>query len=519
MAMVPAYAARGMAMRAAGLAFRGASRAPRYKLPSWLRYANMAAAYSAGKQFLKDTRSARARASSITKSVFKKSRKRLQGQARAKRVAAARAVPSAPSSRVPAKYAVAPRMTKFRKTTVTKQKAPKSAIVHYKEFGQFQAQKCMYINHEHWGHVEKLWKGIAYGLTKTLLPYAKIYNGKSLEDPCIGPRTNAINNLASVQYDNKSSALTLRLVYFLEGADGEINRLYDDIAVEDISASPDAYLSFDAIATGVANSLKYRYQFGEKSWLVEAQFLIPATTSNAEINATPIYVQNLDDAEIHLYVNSLIKFQNVTPSDFGDLDKHSVDANPLIGRMYTAKGHFPQLDADLINAGDKTLDNYFGNVNDSTGGITLLGHANNTTPGTAGYVSANDIGRVSHIPNARELYGNQVVKTGTIHLAAGAMKFHKTTFTLKKTFRALAGIGFVDSTFPSYGGRMAHSSHTMFGFTCQHRHGQDVIKIGYNRDTDVGCYIKHKRIVHPLKTNYTLDNAATSCDIVPTEHL
>ena len=428
-------------------------------------------------------------------------------------------VPSAPSSRVPAKFAVAPRMTKFRKATVTKQKAPKSAIVHYKEYGQFNAQKCMYINHEHWGHVDKLWKGIAYGLTKLLLPYAKMYNGKSMEDPCIGPRTNAINNNASVQYDNKAGASVLRLVYFTEGTDGEINRVFDTVNIEDTGASPDVYLSFDSIAEQVSTSLKSRYTFSAKTWLVEAQFLLNNATSNDQINVQPIYVQNLDDAEIHLYVNSLVKFQNVTLSDGADgaysADKHSIDANPLVGRLFTGKGHYPQLDADLINLGDKTLDNYFGNVDDTTGGITLLGHSNNTTPGTPGYVSANDIGRVSHIPHARELYGNQVVKTGTIHMAAGAMKFHKTTFTLKKTFRALAGIGFVDAA--GGPGRM-HGSHTLFGLTLQHKHGQDTIQLGYNRDTDVGCYIKHKRVVHPLKTNYTLDNQAISCTIAPTEH-
>lgn len=408
-------------------------------------------------------------------------------------------VPSAPGSRVPAKYAVAPRMTKFRKATVSKQKVPKSAIVHYKEFGQFNAEKCMYINHEHWGNVDKLWKGIGYGLTKLLLPYGKIYNGKSMEDPCIGPRTSTVDPL--IEYDDKASPSLLYLVFCSEGIDGAITRSTSTINLENVAPSPDVYRSFDAIATDVTTALRDKYNFSVKTWLAEAQI---RPSGDASRN---IYIQNLDDAEINLYVHSLVKFQNVTSSDGGSLDKHSIDANPLIGRMFTAKGHYPQIDSDLLNAGDKTLDTFFGDVDDTTLGITLLGHGNAHTQ--------NDLGRISHIPQARELYGNQLVKSGQIYMAAGAMKFHKTTFTLKKTFRALAGVGFLDSAGGS-GRRMG--MHTMFGLTLQHKHGEDTIQVGYNRDTDVGCYIKHKRIVHPLKTNYTLDSGVVTTTVIPTEH-
>lgn len=441
---------------------------------------------------------------------YKRFKERQWAQKRAVKGGATGPVPSAPSSKVPAKYAVAPRMTKFRKASVTKQKVPKSAIVHYKEFGQFNAEKCMYINHEHWGHIDKLWKGIGYGLTKLLLPYAKIYNGKSMEDPCIGPRTNFADPLQ--QYDNKAGGggalLTIiRLVFCTEGIDGAITRSSADIGVEDITASPDVYKSFDAIATDVTTQLRSKYNFSVKTWLSEAQILLGGDTGNQVINAQPIYIQNLDDAEINLYVHSLVKFQNVTPSDGASADKHSIDANPLVGRTFTAKGHYPQIDSDLINAGDKTLDTFFGDVDDTTLGITLLGHGNAHT--------ANDLGRISHIPKATELYGNQLVKSGQIYMAAGAMKFHKTTFTLKKTFRALAGVGFIDAAGGS-GRRLG--MHTMFGFTLQHKHGEDTIQVGYNRDTDVGCYIKHKRIVHPLKTNYTLDSGVVTTTVIPTEH-
>lgn len=419
-------------------------------------------------------------------------------------------VPSVPGSRVSAKYAVAPRMTKFRKATVTKQKVPKSAIVHYKEYGQFNAEKCMFINHEHWGNVDKLWKGIGYGLTKLLLPYAKIYNAKSMEDPCIGPRTNADD--PAKQYDDKSVSSILRLIFCSEGVNGAITRSSIDIGLEDIAPSTDVYRSFDAIASDVTNALRNKYNFSVKTWLAEAQIFYNSNTDNANslLNIQPIYIQNLDDAEINLYVHSLVKFQNVTPSDSPTTataaDKTAIDANPLVGRLYKAKGHYPQVDSDVLNAGDKTLDSFFGTMG-TNGGLTLLGYANNHT--------ADDLGRIAHIPQARELYGNQYVQAGHIHMAAGAMKYHKTTFTLKKTFRALAGIGFVDSAGGS-GRRLG--MHTLFGLTLQHKHGEDSIKVGYNRDTDVGCHIKHKRILYPLKTNYTLDADVVNTTVSPTDH-
>lgn len=419
-------------------------------------------------------------------------------------------VPSGPSSRVPARYAVAPTMTKFRKAKVTKEKVPKSAIVHYKEFGQFNAQKCMYINHEHWGSIDKLWKGIGYGLTKLILNKAKIYNGKSMEDACIGPRTNPL--ATAIQLEDKTSNTIMSLVFASEGVDGAITRSQVNVNVEDIGPTPDVYRSFDNIATDVTAALRSKYNFSVKTWLCAAQIQMGGSSANTAINAQNIYIQNLDDAEIHLYVHSLVKFQNVTLADHGTgagsnpYDKAAIDANPLVGRVYTAKGHYPQIDTDLLDSGDRTLDTFFGDVDDTTLGITLLGHNNNHT--------SNDLGRISSIPKAKELYGNQLVKSGVIHMAPGAMKFHKTTFTLNKTFRALAGIGFVDVAGGS-GRRLG--MHSMFGLTLQHRHGADAIQIGYNRDTDVGCYIKHKTIVHPLKTNYTLDSDVVQTNVIPTE--
>ena len=407
--------------------------------------------------------------------------------------------PKTPAGRVPAKYALAKKMTKFRKQKPAKEKVPKSAIVHYKDYGQFLAEKSMWINHEHWGHADKFWKGIGYGLTKTLLPKASIYNAKSMEDPCIGPRTNPLA-ANGVQYDNKPASTLLRLVFCTEAqSDGALSYNVTDIALEDTNASPDMYRSFDAIATDVANALKAKYDqdLGDRTWLQSAQFLIGADGGNDKISAQPIYVQNLDDAEIHLYVNTLIKFQNVTGSDDGSLDKHSIDANPLQGRMYTAKHHKPIIDGDLLNSGGRTLDTFFGDVSyqGNTSGFHLLG-ANSS-------VSNLDYGRIQHIPPAKELYGNQTVKTATLYMGPGAMKYHKTSFTMKKTFRQLAKINIAN-----VGGEASHDafgSHTMFAFGLAHRHGEDTIKVGFNRDQYVGCYVQHKRVVHPLKTNYTLD--------------
>ena len=509
-----------MALRAAGMFAarmqrnRGVRRAERFAFQRAARAVNMAGrrmyGFARSNPFMSGV-AAGDIGRTVMNRVTRKRKRITKGVVRRKAPRKAGKPPSTTSARVPARYAVADRMTKFRKAKVTAQKVPKSAIVHYKEFGQFNAEKCMYINHEHWGSLEKLWYGISLGLTKTLLAFGKIYNAKSLEDPCIGPRTSADNYL--FQYDNKASNTILRLVYVTEGTDGATTRSYDDIPVEDQSTNPDQYLSMDAIAKSVETSLRARYTTGSKQWLQEAQIALANQNDNYSINAQPIYIQNLDDAEIHLYVNSLIKFQNVTVADHGTgsganpYDKSAIDANPLVGRVYTAKGFTPCVDGELTQLGNKTLDTFFSDVSSGTGGITLLGYANTH--------NVDDLGRISSIPRPAELYGNQTVKSGVIHMGAGAMKFHRTSFSLKKTFKELASYDFVHSFGAT---RASIGSHTMFGLTLQHKHGEDSIQLGYNRDTDVGCYIKHKRIVHPLKTNYTLDSGIVSTTVVPTEH-
>jgi len=394
------------------------------------------------------------------------------------------------------------------------QKVPKSAIVHHKEFGQFNSEKCMYINHEHWGSYKKFWYGIGLGLTKKLLAYARIYNGKSYDDACIGPRTSYAD--PQTQSDNKTTATTLRLV-FVKEVDGATTRSFTDIAIENVAQNPDRYRTFDQIANDVANNLQamYRMYVDGEQWLQEATILMSSDTSNDKLNALPIYIQNLDDAEVHLYCKSLVKFQNITLADHAQnaganpYDRNAIDSNPLIGRMYQGRGHYPHVDGDLTQMGSKTLDTFFGDISDTTGGITLLGHSNT--------VNADDYGRIINIPQAKELYGNQSVKEGSIVMPPGAMKYYTTSFTMKKTFRALAQIKW--TTDMNYGrGIPQMSSHTLFGLTLKARHGEDSIKIGWNRDTDVGCYIKHNRQVHALKTNFVRDHAQIEVSTVPTEH-
>lgn len=498
---------------------RGVRRAEAFALSRARRYAATAARRVKGfvrkNPFTAGTFAGSA-ANDLLRGVKRYSRKGgLKGKRKARRIGPAVKPPTTTSSRVPARFAVADRMTKFKKAKPTAQKVPKSAIVHYKEFGSFEAEKCMYINHEHFGSIDKMWLGIGYGLTKLLLGYAKVYNGKSMEDPCIGPRSNYLE--PATQMDDKSAASIIRLVFITEGQDGGTGRTYADVPIEDVSLTPDRYYSFAVIAGNITNNLKAKYADTTfKTWLSEAQII---TGGNG--NAEPIYIQNLDDAEVHLYVNSLLKFQNVTIADHGTgsganpYDKSAIDANPLVGRCYTAKGHYPHVDSDLLQSGNRSLDNFFGDVDDSTKGITLLGHGNTVT--------ADDLGRISSIPQARELYGNQTVKSATIHMPAGAMKFHKTGFSLVRTFRSLSNLGFlqlVGAGVANTGNAVPRiGSHTLFGFTLQHKHGEDSIKIGYNRETDVGCYVKHKRIVHPLKTNKTLDSGVVTTSVVPTEHL
>ena len=432
----------------------------------------------------------------------------------------ARTTPSiAPGGRKgPTRLRMAARLTKFRKMKPASVKVPKSAIASYKEYGTLQAEKLMYISHDHRGSTSKFWSGIAYGLTKLLCAKAQIYPAKSLQMPMVGNRTHIDSTGQS--YDN-SDDVRLRLGFCIQQQNGNVTKTHNEYNVVDTSKNPNQYKTFQDFAQEIEVTLKARYGHAanqtttEKVWLQDAQWL--GGPLGAGVYASPIYIQNLDDAEIHLYAHSLVKLQNITESDGGSNMTTIVDANPLIGRMYQAKGHYPRVDGDIVTmlAGtmsSNALDDFFGDV--ETSGFTL--HGNSTRDSGQGWPDGaqadadNLLGAISHIPTARELYGNQTVKTGTVYIKPGGHKELKTSFSFKKTFKEMANMGNEFVFQPDFG------SHTMIGLKCEHRDGRSTLKVGYNRDTQVGCYIKHTRQVHPLKTAFTTFKDQTT-QFVPTE--
>jgi len=436
----------------------------------------------------------------------------------------ARTTPSvAPGGRKgPTRLRMAARLTKFRKMKPAAVKVPKSAIASYKEYGTLQAEKLMYISHDHRGSRDKFWSGIAYGLTKLLMAKAKIYPAKSLAMPMVGVRTNPLDTANT--YDDGSNAY-IRLVFCVQSQNGNIARDWNEISVMETGSNPNQYKTFQAMAQDVETTLKARYGHSanqtttEKVWLQEAFFFNSNATAPQSWPLDPVYVQNLDDAEVHLYAHSLVKLQNITEGDGGSNLTQALDANPLIGRMYQAKGHYPWVDSDVTTmlAGGFTsnaLDDFFGDVEPS--GFTL--HGNSTRDFGQGWPDGaqgdadNLLGALSHIPTARELYGNQTVKTGTVYIKPGGHKELKTSFSFKKTFKEMANMGNEFVFQPDFG------SHTMIGLKCEHRDGKSTLKIGYNRDTQVGCYIKHTRHVHSLKTAFTtFKDQTVNPLLVPTE--
>lgn len=429
--------------------------------------------------------------------------------------------PTAPSSRVTAKYALATRMTKMKdaKKIGKAPKAPKTTSVHYKDYGRFDAEKCMWINHEHWGSYDRFWYGIAQALTKSCLARAKIRPGKMEGDAVIGPWT-LFSNEKKLEANQTADNLMpeFRLNYMTEDADGTVDTDISDVIeiCEAFSAkNPDEYRSFTDIAQSVKASLIARYGDStsndtQRRWLQSAQIVFKDSSTNALPSS--VYIQNLDDAEVHVYVKSLLKMQNVTESDNASLDKHAIDSNPLQGRVYTGKGCHPNIDTDVLKAGDRTLDVFFNTLQPH--GLTLLGHANNH--------AASDIGRIQHIPPASRLYSTgQGVKEAAIHVPVGAMKYHSTYFSMKKTFRTL--VDTVSTIQPGAGQSTkagvleTFGRHTMIGLTMEHKHGEDTIKIGYNRETDVSALIKMKPAVLTLKTNVANDEGASAVSIVPTD--
>lgn len=404
--------------------------------------------------------------------------------------------PTQPSSRVTAKYAVAPTMRKFKalkKTAIPK--APKGVSVHYKDFGQFQAAKCMYINHEHWGSFDRFWYTIALPLTKALLARVKIYPGKLDDDACIGPLTRPI---AVDQQDiDKGSPGIIELIFEREQTTGNVDQVVNSIAFEDVTTSFDKYRSLRAIADDVKAALVSRYYVNAAQqvyWLSAAR-IKPGPPVGTHLYPM-VYIPNLDDAVISVYTKSLLKFQNVTQSDSagGDaFDKNAIDANPLEGRIYSSKGRAPIIDTDLQKAGNKSLDTFFNRLD--TNGLTLLGAS--VAPDN------DDLGHIKHIPPPNQLYSRgMTVQSGIIHLGVGAMKFHKTSFTMKRTFRTLVEITHnkdIDGAIKTFG------KHTLFGLTMQHKHGQETIAIGFNREMDCNATVTIRNRINPVKMNVSND--------------
>lgn len=416
--------------------------------------------------------------------------------------------PTQPSSRVTAKYAVADRMTKFKKVKATsKQKVPKTVGAHYKEYGAYQANGCMYINHEHWGSYDKFWHVIGLALTKQIMAKGRVYPGKLHTEPMIGPRTALHTDQPAVTRDNTNVGDILQLHFATENDNGNLSVAVSSFNILDYyGASADRYKSLEALANEVANDLKLKYdnQGGAipRQYLRSAQ-IIQSVGGNVT-QALPVTVMNLDDAEICVYVKSLIKLQNVTKADHSDdvtsaaYSKDAIDANPLEGRIYTSSGRKPKIDDDLLAAGEnRSLDTYFGTLN--TSGISLLG-----TVGSPAGTTHNpaDLAAIRHIPGPRELYNNVNVSSGRIYMGVGAMKYHKTSFTFRATFKQLSFK--MMKSYHEQGADMI-AKHTLFGFTQQHKHGEETIELGFNRETDASCMIKFHPKVWPVRTNYTDD--------------
>ena len=123
------------------------------------------------------------------------------------------------------------------------------------------------------------------------------------------------------------------------------------------------------------------------------------------------------------------------------------------------------------------------------------------------------------------MYANVTVKSGSIYMGAGAMKYVKTYWTMKKTFRQLAFItkeGRIVGNEPysltrTNAFKEDFGQHTLIGLTPQHKHGRDTIKVGWQRDVNYAGQIKLHPQVHALKTHFSKDKGQVSTTISPTE--
>lgn len=533
-----AYGAMRNAMRG-GVSRYHPYRQPRYKLPSWLTAANVAAAWKA-------TRSARARLGTYRRKLNKTlfgSRKRRQGQARLAAQGKKRKITHAlvPAKKSTAAYQIAPNMTKFKKPHTAKVKKPsKYLTTSYRDFGTFAAEKNIWYINEHHGSLDRFWYQAAAALVKPLLAKAKIYPGKHAEDPMIGPGTKlSVNDGAlDYQYDDVNALnFKLRLLFCHEQSDGGVNSAHYDVALSETATNPDQYYSLHVIATEVAGILKAEYRGNDpaglssgmvtdsRRWLKAAQIFDSEFGDQTVAGVPslprgqPITIDNLDDAMICYYSTVLMKMQNVTPADgLSDVAGHGttlgtkldIGANPLTGRLYRTRGIEPKIDSDLMTVGNKTFDEFF-RARDNKG-LTFCNDNSTWTGATA--MNATDLGRIQHIPHGRALFSDSF-KEGKIHMPPGTMKFDKTTFALKTTWRKLADYFNHSNEERPAGPRFG--SNTLCGLALEHRHGVDQIKIGWERDTRTSAYCKLAGPHHMLKTQFTSDVGDKVSTIVPAD--
>lgn len=233
-----------------------------------------------------------------------------------------------------------------------------------------------------------------------------------------------------------------------------IGAVLEDMAIGPSSAAP----STDSVGF-------YLYEARVKSQLTN-------TAGNVHFEER---IKNLDSSELTIIAKQNVKMQNVTSNEDGTNNLDNATVNPLSGRMYQFTTR-PMVKKDLssIRPALTQLQQYLTPTDSTSKGIYTL-------------PSQPVDSVIGHPPPAKQVWTNCRGSTN-ISMAAGAQKSFATSFVFKSSMRS-----FVEQMTDNGRTNVNFGGITWVGLEQAFRQGQDVIKVGFNRELHMMGHLKYRR--------------------------
>ena len=363
-----------------------------------------------------------------------------------------------------ASYGLARRSRPFRKARKPIKDRGRFVARNYDDYGTMERDHSLWLGFQHHGSRDRLYDIIGEAITKAALAKTKIYPrsyDEVIESLSINQMDLFFNRVNNAGVDSETSVNVQ-----LNG------RTFKDISADVGNAIMGQANGDPAVAPNADTVARY---------LSEIRMFNTATPSNADIR-----IKDIGDSLVSVKVKQKIRFQNITKNVDGNLDLDQAGLNPLRGRKYVFANFRPRL-IDQIQKTHAQYDDFM--LSDPV----LVGPVD-SAPGIAPMPSTGSLAKddpISHPPPARQLFAN-CKASGAITMAAGAMKYEVTSFTMTHKLKNL-----IERIYYAGFDKGAFGGCTWIGLEKAYRQAQpsgvtndDRISIGFNRE--VHMYAKCK---------------------------